>query len=77
MEAKEIESMKHLSLPQSVELSDWLVDKGLGMGECAHLITDIELGDSFGMALLKVFKRREVLERSHEKVVDWTMPIIG
>jgi hypothetical protein len=69
--------MKQFSLCQSLELCEWLVTKGLGMGECAHLITDMEIGDSFGMALLKVFKRRELMEKQNEKSTDWGVPLTG
>ena len=69
--------MEHMPLNQACELTEWLVNKGLGMGECAHLITDLELGDSFGMALLKVFKRREVEAQNAQRNFDWGDPVVG
>lgn len=76
MEAEEVRLMEHMPLSQSCELCEWLVGKGLRMDECAHLITDMELGDSFGMALLKVSKRREV-DKQNEITNDWGLPITG
>ena len=60
------------------QLCDWLIEKGLGLGECALFLSNIELGDSFALALLKVFiERKKQLEAIHEKktIHDWGSPI--
>lgn len=77
METKKVELMDKMEISEARELCDWLVQKGLGMGECAHVITDLELGDSFGLALLKVFKRREVEVKNEYANLDWGCPVVG
>lgn len=57
---------------------DWLLSRGLGLGECAHILADLECGDTFALALMKVFKnRQDQLEKIHEKLNahDWGSPI--
>lgn len=65
--------MEQIPLHKSCELCDWLVAKGLTMYECSHIITDMEIGDSFGLALLKSFKRREV-DKQNEKHTFFNAP---
>lgn len=48
-----------LSIEEGEELIDWLMDKGLGLGECAYMMCNMERGDSFSIALLKVFNERK------------------
>lgn len=49
---------------------DWLLDRGLGLGECANVLCDMQCGDTFSLALLKVFKHRsDLLDRR------WDIPI--
>ncbi len=54
-----------LDLRESQELCDWLMRRGLGLGECADLLCDLACGDSFCIALLKVFKNRQL---KHEEI---------
>ncbi len=65
---------------QAKSLCDWMLDRGLGLHECACVLSNIECGDTFVLALLKVFKNREIkMEKLNEKfsVVDWNNPITG
>lgn len=67
-----------LSIKESLDLCDWLLARGLGLGECAALLGDIECGDTFTLALLKVFvERSKKLEALNEKcpIPDWGCPI--
>lgn len=57
-----------LDLKESKELCDWLMRRGLGLGECAHVLCSLGSGDSFAIALLKVFeKRKQKYEEIHAK----------
>lgn len=70
----------NLSLEESKELCDWLIERGLNLCECAWVMADIACGDTFSVALLKVYKqRRENLEALNEEVDfdDWGIPITG
>ena len=67
-----------LDLKESQEMCDWLIERGLGLGECAYVLCDLACGDSFDISLLKVFKQRELkLEAANAKanVIDWGCPI--
>lgn len=67
-----------LGLEESKELCDWLMERGLGLEEVAHFLCDLGCGDSFAIALLKVFiNRQEKLEKLHDKnpIPDWGNPI--
>lgn len=67
-----------LDLNESKELCDWLLDRGLGLGEAAWVLGDLACGDSLAIALLKVFKERKLkLEAIHEKnpINDFGNPI--
>ncbi len=66
-----------IELEEAKELIDWFMHRGLGLGECAWLLADLECGYSLSIALLKVFKERKIkLEKIHEKVTnDWGNPI--
>lgn len=67
-----------LDLKESKELCDWLLDRGLGLGEAAWVLADLACGDSLAIALLKVFKDRKLkLEAIHAKntINDWGNPI--
>lgn len=67
-----------LDLNESKELCDWLLDRGLGLGEAAWVLADLTCGDSLAIALLKVFKERKLkLEAIHAQVPisDWGNPI--
>lgn len=65
---KQKEGRMILDLEESLELCDWLLEKGIGLGEAAHVICDLACGDSFAIALLKVFKHRQLkLEEIHAK----------
>jgi len=57
-----------LEIDESIEICNWLLDNDLGLDECAHVLSDVECGDTFGLALLKVFKYRKLtMEKLHEK----------
>jgi hypothetical protein len=65
---------------EAQKLCDWMLDRGLGLGECAYMLSHMECGDTFALALFKVFKNRELkTERLHERfnARDWGNPITG
>lgn len=67
----------HVSIEESQSLCDWLLDRGLELGECACVLGDLESGDSFALALLKVFYARKLkLESVNANVdpMDWNYP---
>ncbi|MFI0477766.1 MAG: hypothetical protein ACH349_01385 [Candidatus Rhabdochlamydia sp.] len=67
-----------LSLPESLDLGDWLYKRGLGLGEVADVLCDIECGDTFALALKKAFfNRKKTMEKVDEKktIYDWGNPI--
>lgn len=67
-----------LDLEESKELCDWLLERGLGLGECAWVLADLAAGDSFAIALVKVFdQRKKNLEAIHEKFAadNWSCPL--
>lgn len=67
-----------LELEESKKLCDWLMERGLGLGECAWVLMDLASGDSLGQALHKVFKhRKEMMEAINEKAnyALWDCPI--
>ncbi len=69
----------HLSIEESQNICDWLLDRGLGLGECACVLGDLECGDSFALALLKVFNERKIMMESiHAKdsPIDMGNPIV-
>ena len=50
------------------EKIEWLMNKGLSFEECSQFLIDLELGNSFSLCLLKIFKQREKkMEASNEK----------
>ncbi len=64
-----------LDIEESKELCDWLLGRGLGLGECAHVLCDLTCGDTLAIALLKVFKHRQLIQdKIHEKdhPIDWS-----
>jgi hypothetical protein len=68
-----------LELDESMKLCDWLIEKGLGLGEAAIVLNEIGCGDTLAIALLKVFKARKILqEKTYEKnnMPDWGNPIV-
>jgi hypothetical protein len=48
-----------LNLFDSIELCDWLVDKGLSLEEAAHVLIEITMGDPLSVALMKIFDKRK------------------
>lgn len=65
-----------LDIKESQELCDWLLQRGLALSECADLLMNLGCGDTFAMALFKVFlKRKELLEERDEKFnsYDWVV----
>lgn len=67
MESKEKDRMI-LSIAENLDLCEWLMERGLGLGECACVLCELECGDTFALALARVFQRREKLkEKLDEK----------
>lgn len=67
-----------LDLKESQELCDWLLQRGLGLGEAACVLGDLACGDTLYIALLKVFNHRKSnMEKLHENQFsnDWSNPI--
>ncbi len=62
-----------LDIKESQELCDWLIQRGLGLGEAAYVLCDISLGDPLGLALVKTFNRRKDHDKSSN--IDWGNPI--
>ena len=61
----------NLDLKTKQELCDWLMQRSLDLGEAAHVIAYFEGGDSFEIALLKVFQhRKNMMEEKDQKCVD-------
>jgi len=68
-----------LTVEQNIELCDWMLARGLALGECACVLCEMECGDTFALALARVFKRRQQLaEKIHDKTngPDWGNPIV-
>lgn len=68
-----------LDIKESQNLCDWLLERGLGLSECACVISHIECGDPFSLALLKVFiERKKMMEKIDENDAfnPWHDPII-
>lgn len=56
-----------MSIEASKDLMDWMVSRGLGLGEAARVLGWMECGDTFALALMRVFHSREqMLESLHE-----------
>ena len=67
-----------LNLQESLDLGDWLLIRGLGLGEVSELLSDLECGDSFPLALRKIFYKRQIISKEiNEKksIHDWGNPI--
>lgn len=65
-------------IKESQEMCDWLIERGLGLNESAWVLCHLIDGDTLDIALIKVFKQRELkLEAVNEKVNinDWSCPI--
>jgi hypothetical protein len=77
MESKEKDRMI-LSIAENLDLCEWLIERGLGLDECACVLCEMECGDTFALALARVFQRREKLkEKLHEKTnqPSWDNPL--
>jgi hypothetical protein len=67
-----------LDLKESQDLCDWLLQRGISLDEAACIIADISCGDTFCIALLKVFNHRKSnKEKIHENIFSnaWSNPI--
>ncbi len=67
-----------LSITENLDLCEWLMERGLGLGECACVLCELECGDTFALALARVFSRRkQIAEKMHEKTnqPSWDSPI--
>ncbi len=64
---------------ESKRLIDWLLERGLGVGESAFVVRDVECGHSLAWAISTVFEeRKKIMERlNNEKLPndDWGNPI--
>lgn len=64
---------------QELDLCEWLMNRGLGLEECAWVLSDLYTGYTFPLALLNVFHDRKLLlEKCHAKnndISDWGNPI--
>ena len=57
-----------LSITENLELCEWLMERGLVHDECACILCELECGDTFALALARIFTRRKQLaEIIHEK----------
>lgn len=68
-----------LDLAESKELCDWLLDRGVTLGEAAYVLCNLACGDSLGIALLKMFKHRQLKQEENNaknNLSDWGNPII-
>lgn len=68
--------MNIATLQQNLDLCEWLIENGLDLEECAFLIGDLECGDTFPLALLKVFKNRKERKEVKYPVPSWDNPLI-
>lgn len=69
-----------INVEESKCLCEWLLQRGLGIGECAQFLANMECGDTFAVALMKVFnKRKEKLEEIQSKIcmTNWNNPVIA
>ncbi len=48
----------NLDILESQHLCDWLLSRGVSLSEAAHILADLESGDAFALALMKMFKHR-------------------
>ena len=58
-----------LTIKENQELCDWMLEKGLRMSEAAGLLCNLECGDTFPLALAKVFRNRSITSENYEKPV--------
>jgi hypothetical protein len=68
-----------LTIEESLTVCTWLMERGLGLEECACILCDMECGDTFALSLIKVFlKREQYKEKVDErfKDVDWGNPVV-
>lgn len=75
---KQKENSVILDVKECQEICDWLLKRGLSLRECAAFLCDMQSGDTFALALTKVFlNRKQTQEDIHAKnhVVDWGNPI--
>lgn len=68
-----------LTIAENQSLCEWMIERGLGLGECSEVLSNLECGDTFPLALRKVFlERKYKLETIHQRVLinDWGNHII-
>ena len=68
-----------MSIEETRNLFDWLLDRGLSLLEAAFVLTSLEQGNPLGVSLLEVFKTRYLTrEMINEKlsISDWGNPIV-
>ncbi len=67
-----------LDIEESKEMCDWLLRRQLSLEEAALFLCYMGAGDPFSVALLNVFKHRQIkLEKINDKktIPDWGNPI--
>lgn len=67
-----------LSIEESLDLCDWLLERGIGLGECACVLCELNCGETFALSLMRVFiRRKELQEKINDKAKtnDWSDPI--
>ena len=75
---KQEDAMMIMSLQESMEVCEWLMERGLSLAESAWVLGDMDCGDTFSVSILKVFNHRQkILEELHAKypTFDWGNPI--
>lgn len=75
---KQEENRMILELDESEALCDWLLERGIGLEEAAHVLCSLNNRETLGSALLEVFKNRKLnLGHYHGKNIsdDWGNPI--
>lgn len=65
----------NLDLKESQDLCDWLLQRGITLSEAACVLGDLTAGDTFCLALLKVFNHRKEKSNENKFANDWGNPI--
>ena len=68
-----------LTIEENLSVCEWLMERGLGLGECACLLCEMECGETFALALRRVFLRRQQYKEKIDeksKDTDWGNPVV-
>lgn len=61
-----------LNIQESMDLCDWLLEREVYLSESANILVDLQHGETFGLALKKVFKNRcEMIEKMNQQTLEW------